>query len=166
MSLSNQSSKVQYVPNGIVTTFNITFPFLQNSHIVAILISGADPTVQTTLVLGVDYTLTGAGDPSGGVLTTIGAISPIPANSDLTIKRVVPLQQLASYIANDAFPSATHEQALDILTMITQQLAEALTRCLMYNEGETVGLNAVLPTAVNRQNKTLGFDAFGVLHLT
>ena len=40
----------------------------------------------------------------------------------------VPLTQLNTYVPNDPFPAASHERALDKLTMEVQQLDEAIDR--------------------------------------
>lgn len=157
MSLSVTTNKVQYAPNGATTVFAFAVPFLANSHVVAVLTTNG---VDATLSQSGDYTVTGAGGPSGGNVTC--AVAPA-AGTVLTIKRVVPYTQLATYVANTAFPAQSHEQALDLLTMAVQQLAEQMGRCLQFQDGSTVSISAVLPSVPTRANKKLAFDANGAL---
>ena len=67
MTLSTTSNKKSFSPDGVQTQFAFTFPFIANSHIQAVLKDAAG--VETTWVEVIDYTLAGAGAPSGGTLT-------------------------------------------------------------------------------------------------
>ena len=113
-----------YAGSGTTGPFTVTFRFLANSHLRVIKTSTTGS--ETTLNLGVDYSVTGAGGASGTVTLT----SPLLTGEKLTIVRNVPLTQETDYVANDSFPAESHEQALDKLTMITQQLAEEVDRAV------------------------------------
>lgn len=113
-----------YAGSGTTGPFTVTFRFLANSHLRVIKTSTTGS--ETTLNLGVDYSVTGAGGASGTVTLT----SPLLTGERLTIVRNVPLTQETDYVANDSFPAESHEQALDKLTMITQQLAEEVDRAV------------------------------------
>jgi hypothetical protein len=80
--------------------------------------------VETVLVLGSDYTVSGAG-ASAGAVTLVAAL---PVGQTLTVVRNVPATQDADYVVGDAFPAESHEEALDKLTMLTQQLQEQVDR--------------------------------------
>jgi len=61
-----------------------------------------------------------------------------PATGDtITILRVMPLKQETDYQPNDPFPAETHEKALDIGTMGTQQLDEEMGRTLKFPKSST-----------------------------
>lgn len=86
-----------------------------------------DGTTTTDLVLGTDYTLTGAGVETGGTLTTA---VPVASGSEIAILRTVAYKQEMDIPENDIFPSQNMERALDRLTMQTQQLAEQMDRAV------------------------------------
>jgi hypothetical protein len=113
-----------YAGSGTTGPFTVTFRFLANSHLRVIKTSTTGS--ETTLNLGVDYSVTGAGGASGTVTLT----SPLLTGDKLTIVRNVPLTQDTDYVFDDSFPAESHEQALDKLTMIAQQLAEEVDRAV------------------------------------
>lgn len=113
-----------YAGSGTTGPFTVNFRFLANSHLRVIKTSTTGS--EATLTLGVDYSVTGAGDASGTVTLT----SPLLTGEKLTIVRNVPLTQETDYVVDDSFPAESHEQALDKLTMIAQQLAEEVDRAV------------------------------------
>ena len=143
MTVSTTTSSLTYQCDGMTTAFAIPYPFLVNSHITAIKTDNTTG-IQTTLVQDVDYTLVGAGVSTGGTLTTLSVLA---SNFKLQIKRVVPVTQLIDYIANDPFPAETHEKGLDQLTMICQQLAQAIADALSLINGTYID-TTVDPTLV------------------
>ncbi|MBZ9629140.1 hypothetical protein LB450_13645, partial [Psychroflexus sp. CAK1W] len=87
------------------------------------------------------------GNQSGGSITT--TVAPT-ATQKLSILRNVPFTQLTHYVPNDPFPAASHEQALDKLTMETQQLNEGLSRSITLPPNATgLSTNLPLPAANN-----------------
>jgi hypothetical protein len=134
MTLSTTSSQVVYNGDGATTLFPIPFYFILDGHLIVskkLISSGA----VTTLVLGTDYTLVGAGVFAGGALTTIGAGSPISNLYTLTIRRVVPLTQLVDYVPHSGFDADVTETALDLLTMEIQQLSQDVANLLVSSLG-------------------------------
>ena len=113
-----------YAGSGTTGPFTVNFRFLANSHLRVIKTSTTGS--EATLTLGVDYSVTGAGGASGTVTLT----SPLLTGEKLTIVRNVPLTQETDYVVDDSFPAESHEQALDKLTMIAQQLAEEVDRAV------------------------------------
>lgn len=123
MTVSSAQNKVSYAGDGSTTVFSVPFLFQTNADITAILRDGQG--AETTWVESTDYTLTGAGNPSGGTLTATTA----PGSGEkLTIKRVVPLTQGTDYPEGGQFPAQAHEDALDRGTMADQQLQEQIDR--------------------------------------
>jgi hypothetical protein len=53
------------------------------------------------------------------------------ADTIVTIIRTVPMTQVVDYVENDKFPAGTHEEALDKLTMLIQQLNEMYARAVI-----------------------------------
>ena len=67
------------------------------------------------------------------------------ASERISILRNVPSTQTTHYVPNDPFPAASHENALDKLTMIVQQLSEVLDRALTLSAG-SINVSTALPT--------------------
>jgi len=162
MTVQSTTSRADYNGNGSTTSFTIPFYFLDNTHVTVIRTTIATGDA-TTLVLGTDYTLTGAGVTSGGTATT--TVAPTSAQK-LSILRSIPLTQLTHYVENDPFPAASHEKALDQLTMENQQINEAVGRSIKLSSTNTMTSTEFTVTATDRANKVLGFDATGELSVT
>jgi len=162
MTVSSTTSRADYTGNGSTTAFTVPFYFLDNSHVTVystVIATGAT----TTLVLGTDYTLAGAGVSTGGTVTT--TVAPTTSQK-LSILRSVPQTQLIHYVPNDPFPAATHEQALDQLTMEVQQVNETLARSIKLSSTNTMTSTEFTVPATTRANKVLGFDSTGELSVT
>jgi hypothetical protein len=160
MAVQNDTSRIQYNGNNsTVNAYAIPFPFFENSHIRAVVTTSAG--VDTTLSLGTGYTLTGAGNPNGGSLRTDAAV---PSSSKVTIFRDVPATQTTSYQEGGDFPAASHERALDKLTMVAQQNQRLGERSIRVSEAgtspsELTALpNTVLGLDANRNPKAMTVD--------
>lgn len=161
MTVSSTTTKVSYAGNGSTTAFSAPFYFILASDLKVTLRSATG--TETVKTLTTNYTVSGAGVSSGGTVTMLVA----PASGEtLVIQRNVPLTQEVDYQANDPFPAATHEAALDKLTMETQQLNEALARSLKISTTNTMTSTEFTVNAATRANKVLGFDAAGELSVT
>lgn len=153
MTVSTTTSRADYNGNGTTTAFAVPFYFLDNSHL-TVLRTQITTGVITTLALTTNYTVTGAGVFAGGTVTCLVAPT---ADQKLSILRNVPLTQLNTYVPNDPFPAASHEQALDKLTMEVQQLDEALDRALTLPANTTAGtVSTSLPTPA--ANQVIGWN--------
>ena len=161
MTVSSTTSKVSFSGNGSTTAFAVSFYFLANSDL-KVTLRKADGT-EVVKTLTTDYTVTGAGNTAGGTVT----MGTAPASGEtLVITRNVSLTQPIDYQPNDLFPANTHEQALDRLTMITQQINETLARAIKVSTTNTIGPPELTVDAATRANKVLSFDASGELAVT
>jgi hypothetical protein len=140
MTIASEQSKVTYQGDGAATAFSIPFKFIQNGDIRVVLRS--EDGAESELLLGADYALSGAGDPSGGscVLTRSPALG-----QTLTLVRDPELVQGTDYQENDYFSAEAHEAALDLLTMIAQANRERIERALMLPVSNT-GTSPSVPT--------------------
>jgi hypothetical protein len=121
MTVLSQVSTVSYATDGATTgPFTIPFYFLDNADLVVYTTIGG---ARQTLALGSDYTVTGAGNPSGGTVSTLTAA----AAGTITIERDPPIIQPAAYQDHGRFPAASHERALDRRTMVEQWLARRIS---------------------------------------
>ena len=133
MTVSTTTNRVSYSGDGETKTFTYPFKIFEDSDLTVILRDSAGN--ETTLQLNVDYTVSGAGNESGGEITLTEA----PASGEtLVIIRELPLTQEIDYLENDPFPAETHERGLDKLTMITQQLHEQLGRALKLKKSSSL----------------------------
>jgi len=109
-----------YVGNGATTVFAYTFRILTSADIEV-----QDAGVVKTLTT--DYTVSGVGDASGGSVTFL--VAPLNLNN-VALLRKEKIDQQTAYVEANAFPEASHENAVDKLTMIAQQFVEIFGRCL------------------------------------
>ena len=136
MTVTEQTNKATYEGNGITTDFDVPFYFLEDTHV---LVTYDNGTNQITCVLNQDYTITGAGQQTGGQIQLLvddppgthpgSVFTSIPdAGEFIAVTRDVPQTQELDYIENANFPAASHELALDKLTMQVQELQEKVDR--------------------------------------
>ncbi len=161
MAITTTTSRVQYTGNNSSTVFAINFKFIENSHIVAELDDTAGTV--TTLVLDTNYTLSGAGNDSGGTFTA--SVAP-PTGHILTIYRQVPLTQTSDLVLTGTFNSQTVEDMIDKNTQMIQQLdvgisATSGSLVLKYPLSEPTTTVSEIPSNANRSNKVLAFDSSG-----
>ncbi len=162
MTLSTTTNKVVYDGNGSTTAFAIPFYFLANDDIDVILRDASD--TETIWAHGTQFTVSGAGEQGGGTLTVVTTPTDYTPKSGekLLIKRVEQYTQPTDLPVAGAFPSATVEQSLDRLTMLTQQLKETLDRAVLVPE--TDGATSLIADIDSvRANKLAGWAADGSL---
>lgn len=153
MTLASAVNSVSYAGNGSTTSFPISFYFLDAADIRAILRDNATGD-ETEWSQPADFTVSGAGNPSGGTLSAAAA----PASGKtLFVYREVPIVQPVDYVENDAFPAESHERALDRLTMIAQQIASEIGRSFRLQKTDPT-TSIELPDVATRKGKYLYFD--------
>ena len=157
MSITSELARVQATLQGSGETISVGFYFLATTDLTVIkTVAGVD----STLVLGTHYTVSGAGNELGGSITMIGG-----ANGDvITIYRAVAFNQDTELTYAGQQPAATLERGYDRLVMQVQKLGEQVKRALRIPvsnaEVAEMSLNA-------RKGKTLQFNAStGALELT
>lgn len=116
MTVASTQSYIEYSGDGSTISFSLPFYFLLNTDISCI-ISTSDG-VLSTQTNNVDFTVTGQGDAEGGVAT----FSYAPRTGyTILFYRDPPVTQETKYYENGKFPAASHEAALDKLTMLIQE---------------------------------------------
>ena len=163
MTVSTTIIKSSHNGNGSTTTFAYNFKIFADTDLVVIIRSSTG--TETTKTLTTHYTVSGAGDASGGSITfTSGNI---PASGEtVVIRRNVPQTQAIDYIANDPFPAETNEEGLDRTTMIAQQVSEATDRSIKLSRTNTMTSTEFTVGATERANKILAFDSAGEISVT
>jgi len=155
MTVTNENRSVTYNGDGSTTVFPVAndgvIYFLQATDLLVTLID-ADGT-EHVQALTTNYTVSGAGDKNGGSVTML---TPPAAGQKLRIERIVDILQPTNYPENTKFPAASHERALDRLTMIDQQQQGEIDRAPKFSE--TSGFkNVELPAP--EDGRGIKFDA-------
>jgi len=162
MTVSSTNTKNSYSGNGSTTVFAYTFKIFDDDDITVILRTDATggETVQTKTT---DYTVSGVGNAGGGNIT----FGTAPASGiTVVLIRETAQTQTTDYTPNDPFPAASHEDALDKLTLIVQDQQEALDRSIKISKTNTITSPEFTVGASDRANRIFAFDSSGDLSVT
>lgn len=140
MTIETTTNRISYTGSGTTGPFSFPYYFLADGDLTVIKTTIADGT-EETLTLTTDYTVSGAGEAAGGSVTLVATLS---SAYKLTIIRDPDILQPADYPANDRFPAATHEEALDRATMILQRLKDYIDRSFRLSDGDVSGISLIL----------------------
>jgi len=160
MTISSTTVKNSYSGNSSTTAFAYTFKIFADTDLQVIIRSSTG--AETVKTLTTHYTVSGAGDASGGNVTFTSGNTPATGET-VVIRRAVPQTQAIDYIANDPFPAESHEEGLDRATMTTQQMQEELDRSFKVSRTNTITSSEFTDSATDRASKALGFDSEGNL---
>ena len=158
MTVSSTTVKNSYSGNSSTTVFAYTFKIFADTDLEVIIRSSTG--TETTKTLTTHYTVSGAGDASGGNVTFTSGNTPATGET-VVIRRGVPQTQAIDYIANDPFPAESHEEGLDRATMTIQQMQEELDRSFKVSRTNSITTPEFTEDAATRASKTLGFDSTG-----
>jgi hypothetical protein len=123
--------------NGVTTVFPYTFKIVTDADIEVTV----DSVAQT---LNVDYTVSGAGDDSGGSVT----FGTAPASLTLVVlRRNMALIRETDFQDQGEIPAATLDSDFDSAVLMIQQVDEQIGRALTLPAGVT-GVSAELPSPV------------------
>lgn len=124
MTVTAKTTRTQYTGTGLVKTYAYNWKILDEADLVVV---RTVASVDTTLVLNTDYTVTGVGTDNGGnvVLT-----SNLASGALLTVYMAMDIEQPTD-LTNQASPFLERiESAMDRQALISQQIAEELGRCI------------------------------------
>ncbi len=151
MTVSNTTSRNQYTATSGQTVFPYTFEIFDKNDI-AVLKNG------TLLSEGTNYTVSGVGNDSGGNITlTVGAT----AGDILTLYRDMAYQRLTDYQNSGDFLAQEVNDDFDRLWLAAQQNSEGNDRAIVKPITDSASIDMTLPSAVDRANSYLTFDATG-----
>lgn len=136
MTISSQISRLEYAGNGSTTAF-ATAPGGNGFYFNAdadVLIYVRDASGNATLqVLTTHYSLSGAGDQSGGTVTMVTA----PASGEtLVIIHSPEFKQTLDLITAGKFPAESVESALDRIVHQAQRNQDLISRAIILNDGD------------------------------
>ena len=139
MTIATTASRNDYTGASGTCAFAYTFKILVNTSL-EVYVAGVLKTLTT------DYTISGVGAASGGTVTF--GTEPA-AGAAVALIHAEPYTQATDYVENDPFSAATHEDALDKLTMLIQQVKGLATRALRFAAGSVnAAAGIVLPELV------------------
>jgi len=176
MTVSTTITKNSYSANGTLHSFAYGFKIFADADLTVIVRSSAG--TETIKTLNTHYVVTNAGTDGGGnVLFKFNTGTPSDAHYSVTdqrpqsgetvvILRTLTKSQGTDYVENDPFPSTSHEDALDRLTFITQELQEEVDRTIKLSKTNTMTSPEFTVGATDRANKILAFDTSGELSVT
>lgn len=151
-----------YTGNGVTTSFAFTFKVFAKTDLVVTHQTGGVETVKTVDVhYSVSLNANQDSNPGGTITYPISG-SPLSASETLTIDSAVPRTQGVDLLTGGPFLPNVIENALDRNLIISQQLKRDLDRSIKQPRSDSVAIGD-LPTAANRANTFLGFDADGAL---
>ena len=142
MTVTSTNRINTYSGSGSSGPFSYTFRIFQNSDL-AVFVTLANGTI-VPFTLGVDYTMTGAGNGAGGTVTTT---SPVASGTTLTLERTLLVEQLSDFRNQGEFFPADYEDALDYGIMVSQQLADGVAS--LVNEVTTINTSVTTLTTEN-----------------
>lgn len=159
MSISSANNRNDYVGNNSTAAYAYTFKVFNQSDLKVTKRDLAG--IETPLVVGTDFTVSGVGSKSGGFVTLTAGF--LPTGFALTIRRVRSFTQPTSIRDQKDFYPEIHEDVFDSLTMQTQQLKEETSRALKLPETMQAGaFNPALPFDIaTAYRRTLIVNATG-----
>lgn len=149
-----------FTGSGTTATFPFAFKVFEASDLQVAMLDVAAGTI-TTLALTTDYTVALNADqdssPGGSITLTAGDLA---TGFELTITTDIANLQGLDLTNGGAFYPDVINAALDLLTILVQQLALQMARSLQVPFGDST-TNMTLPGAAQRAGMTLMFDAAG-----
>ena len=176
MTVSTTTIKNSHSGNGTAHSFAYGFKIFADADLDVIVRSSTG--TETVKTLNTDYIVTNAGSDSGGNVLfkfNTGTSSDAhfsssdkrPQNGETVIlRRGLDITQSTDYVANDPFPAESHENALDRLTLISQELQEELDRSIKLSRTNTMTSTEFTVGATDRASKVLAFDSSGEISVT
>jgi len=113
-----------YPGNGIADTFSYTFKVEDKTQLSVYETDDSD--VETLLTVDTDYTVLGIGDDPGGTIVRVAGA--LPLNFEWYIRSDYKETQLTAFSSQGAFFPDLHENAMDKLTFLIQQLLDEKSR--------------------------------------
>lgn len=169
MTTSNTNDRSgPYAGDGISTNLTVSFYFLTAAEVVATRLNADGSTTilsnggATGGIGSGDYTISGAGNSSGGAIVLNAPATSFPVGSTITITPLPSVTQQQAYPAGGTFPSKATEQGFDRLTIIALFLQEQINRCAKLNVTTAVSQAAGPIIGAGSPNASLVFDTAGV----
>lgn len=145
-----------YVGNGVTAAFPFAFKVFAATDMYVVRLDTATG-VETVLVLNSDYTVTLNADQNASPGGTITLPAALASGYTLTITSNVPLTQATDLTNQGGFYPRVITNALDRLTILCQQLYDAVSRSLKVSVSTPAGVTTTLPPPA--ANKLIAWNA-------
>lgn len=159
MAISDINPKIQYSVT-TETIFAVPFQFSRKDDLEVIF--SVEGQIDSTKVLGTDYTVEGVNEPTGGTVTFFTT----PGEGILTIIRNSPNEQATDLNNLDSTDPEILERSMDKIAMQVQELQEELNRSFKFPLTEVGSSNVNVGNKTDRAGKTVTFNSLGDLELT
>lgn len=113
-----------YTGNGVADTFSYTFKINDKTEVSVY--ETNDSGVETLLTVDTDYTVNGVGVDGGG--TIVRAAGALPSDYTWFIRSNFEETQVTAFTSQGAFFPDLHENAMDKLTLLIQQILDKISR--------------------------------------
>ena len=158
--VSNTSSSKTHTATGSSVNYDIDFEVNTDANgevtDIEVQVQDTDGNITRsedgTLVLGVDYTISGL---------TVTTTTTYPAGYKITLYRNVDATQTNDFRANQIIPAEQLESALDKMTFLIQQIKNVSDRQLTFPLADSDSLDGTLPGESARAGFYLAFDSSG-----
>ena len=162
MTVSSTTTKNSYSGDGSTTVFAYTFKIFDDDD-VSVIVRTDSTGSETVKTKTTDYTVSGVGNANGGNVTFVTA----PASGETVVLiRSTSQTQTTDYTPNDPFPASAHEDALDKMTFLAQELQEQVDRSIKVSKTNTITSSEFTIGASDRANKIFAFDSNGDFAVT
>lgn len=157
MTIETTAIKAVALGNGATTVWPYTFLIPTLSDVIVTLVDVASGN--ETSLTPASFTISGLNSPVGGTVTYPLSGSPLTSATKIVIERALPLTQETDLLNQGGVYPQAIEDALDYLTMVTQQLQDQINRSIVFSIADTV--ETTMPVASARANKYLAFNSSG-----
>lgn len=141
----------QYIAAAGEKDFDYPFPIFEDADLVVVVNA-------VTLALNTDYTVSGAGNDTGG---TVSFLLGRNANDVVTIFRDIAIERTTDFQQNGPWTSVAINEELDRMTLVEQQLELAIGRAIRVPVSAAVADSDLQLTVADWSGKILSFDGVG-----
>lgn len=154
MALDSVITRNNYIGSNSASVYNYTFKIFQKEDL-SVYVRLISTGVETKLVEGTDYTVSGVKNKNGGSITLVNASQAwltsgnLSSNYAIALLRIKELKQKADIKNQGDFYPEIHEDVFDGLVMNDQRLQDQASRSLKFSESiNPSSFNTTLPPSL------------------
>lgn len=153
-SIADITPRIQYTASASQTAFDYPFPIFAEGDI-SVDVDGVVKTLTT------DYTVSGVGADAGGTVTLVSALD---GDEIVTLYRETEIARTTDFAQNGPFSSTSHNDELDTIVIILQELKALIGRCIRFPFTSTAtSTDSLLSPIANFKSKFLRISSTGIL---
>jgi len=155
MTISDTTPRVQYtVGGGGQTAFTVNFQFFAVTDL-AVYNGSTQLTYAASPANATQYSVAGAGDPSGGTVTLGAAV----ASTTVTIVRDVPVARSTDFPPSGPFQIDSLNDELDKFTAMIKEREDDIGRSVAAPDTDPTTIDMTLPVKADRLGKLMAFNS-------